>query len=328
MTDYLKATGSTGTMMIRDDGLTVSFWLKAGSTTFNHNLPWGYVVAGVTSPTLEFDFVSGGAWQMLKSWNLTATQTVTFKIYDSGTTGLGGPTTFSQLITRTTVPSAPSTPILSNATATTIDAKFTDGATGGLAIDQRQLGWSTSIVGPTSTMASDGTDTITGLTAGTTYHVWARTHNANGWSAWSGYSTITTPKVPYPPDIPSATNIGPVSVTVVWTPPSAGDGGSPITAYEVSYGTDPLVHAASVTGTSPLTVTGLQPGTRYYFWVRAQNAVGWSAYSAPVVATTIAGVRLKVGAEWKIAIPYVNVGGVWKLAQPFVRYLGVWKGTV
>ena len=61
MTDYTKATGSTGTMMIRDTGTDVEFWLKAGNNTYKYQLPWQYTVNGVNSGPLQFRFVSGGA---------------------------------------------------------------------------------------------------------------------------------------------------------------------------------------------------------------------------------------------------------------------------
>lgn len=332
MTDYLKATGSTGTMMIRDDGLTVSFWLKAGSTTFNHSLPWQYIVAGVTSPTLNFDFVSGGAWQMLKSWNLTATQTVTFKIFDSGTTGLGGPTTFSQLISRTKPPDAPNTPIASeNTTGTSVRIAFTDGpSNGGAAVDSRQIGWDQVIVSPANphhTISSDGSDVVTGLTSGEIYFFWARNHNSAGWGPWSPTVGVTIARVPDTVAKPYLNDVDQTSAIVVWSAP--GNGGAAITGYEVGWGTNPSGPTSTVPSTLlALKITGLTPGTLYYFWVRAINSVGHGPWSSSVSATTIAGLRVKVGAEWKLAIPYVKVGGVWKLAKPYVRTLGVWKGAL
>jgi hypothetical protein len=107
-----------------------------------------------------------------------------------------------------------------------------------------------------------------------------------------------------------------------------GNGGASITGYEIGYSaTAWVVDGATVTATSPQTVTGLTPGTAYNFWVRAKNSVGWGPWSAAAKITTIAGGYVKVGTVWKLAVPYVNVGGVWKLAEPWTKSVGVWKRT-
>lgn len=332
MTDWTMSTGSSGTMMIRDNAPgqasgTVEFWLNSNnSTTFNHDLPWGYTVNGVTDNTNQFDYSAGAGWKRLGVWTVTTSQTVTFRLFDTGTSGFGGPTTFSHAISRATVPAAPGAPVIGAISSTTVGITFTDGSNGGASIDSRQIGYGTSSSAPTSTMASDGSDTVSGLTPGTLYYFWARTHNSVGYSAWSGRSQATTYRVPDAPSTPIISSVGPVSVVVSWTP--NGDGGTAITGYEVGYGTSSSAPTTTVSATSPKTITGLQPGTKYYFWVRAQNSVGWSPYSASADATTIAGVRIKVGTVWKIAIPYVRDGGVWKLARPYVRTAGVWKETI
>ncbi len=105
MVDYNKSTGSSGTMRIRDTGTTVEFWLNAGnSTTFNHDLPWGYTINGVTSNNRTFDYSAGDGWQRLGAWGVTTSQTVTFRLGDTGTSGFGGPTTHSVTINRAKVP--------------------------------------------------------------------------------------------------------------------------------------------------------------------------------------------------------------------------------
>jgi hypothetical protein len=193
------------------------------------------------------------------------------------------------------VPNAPSTPVLSAVTAHGMTATFTDGANGGATIDSRQLAYHTTntLTGATI-ISSDGSTAITGLASGTTYFVWARTHNVAGYSAWS------------------------------WTAPS-DNGGSSITGYEVGYGTSSTAPTTIVSGTSPKTITGLTPGTTYFFWVRAINAIGTGPWSPFVANATIAGARIKVGASWVIAVAYVRDAGTWKLAVPFVKDAGVWK---
>jgi hypothetical protein len=235
MPDYTKATGSSGTMMIRDTGTNVEFWINANNgTTFNNQMPWAYFVNATYSGWLQHGYSAGSGWNLLGSWAVTVSQTVTFYLGNTGTSGLGGPTTFNQFIFRPTVPAATSTPVLSN--------------------------------------------------------------------------------------------IAPTSMDVSWTPNS--DGGSAITGYEVGYDTTPTAPVTISAGTSPQAISGLDPGVLYYFWVRAQNAVGWGPWSAPGNAMTIAGARVKVGGVYVFGVPYVKVSGVWTLAQPWVRSGGVWGKTI
>lgn len=326
MTDYDKPTGTSGTMRIRDLGSVVEFWITSGnSTTWNSALPYGWTYNGSTG-TSTYNYQPNAGWEKLRSFTISTSQTVTFRLFDSGTSGFGGPTTHSVAIDRATVPAPPSIPTLSSVTSTSVAVSFTDGSNGGAAIDSRQIGYGTNSSAPTTTVSSDGSDTISGLTPGTLYYFWARTHNSKGYSAWSARAQTTTLKVPDAPSTPILTDISPTTVTVSWTPNS--DGGTPITDFEVGYATSSSAPTSFVTGTSPKIITGLTPGVTYYFWVRAQNSVGWGSYSASANVMTIAGVRIKDGGVWKIAVPYVRDAGVWKLARPYVKYLGVWKETI
>lgn len=327
MTDYTKSTGSSGTMMIRDTGTYVEFWLKAGSATYNYQLPWSYVVNGVTSGTKEFRFESGGSYQKLGSWRVSTSQTVTFKIGDTGTSGLGGPTTFSQAIKRASIPAAPSSVAISQITSTSLYATFTDGANNGAAIDARQLGYGGSTTTPVWTISSDRSTSITGLVPGTTYYFWARTHNSEGWGPWSPRSSARTLSVPAAPTAPSLSNITPSTLTAKFSANS--NGGSAITSYELGYGTSSTAPSTILASTTPsFNVSGLLPGTTYYFWSRAKNAVGYSPWSSPTTNKTAPGVRINVGGEWRNAIPYVNVNGTWKIARPWAKVAGVWRETL
>lgn len=300
--DHVGLTTSTGTYNsgwpISGAGTNRDKPFKSGTTRVYHDPVTG---------TGNIRFIGSAFWDTPNNYNASISSTVTFA-------------TIQRLS------AAPTKPVLSSITSTTMFATFSDGG-GGAPIDSRQLAYhNTNTITGATIIASDGSTSITGLSPGTTYYVWARTHNAAGYSPWSPVAAATTLRTPTPPSAPSISNITQVSVTVSWTAPN--NGGSPITGYQVGYGTDPASPTTTVSAASPKSITGLSPGTRYYFWVRAQNSVGFSAWSVSTPATTIAAARVKVGSVWKNAVPYVRVAGVWKLARPWAKNAGVWKETV
>ena len=125
------------------------------------------------------------------------------------------------------------------------------------------------------------------------------------------------------PTAPSLSAIGQTSFKA--STYSNGDGGSPITAYEIGYGTDPDYPEEMVMGSSDLTLTGLTPGRCYYVWGCCWNMYGFSAWSAPSSVTTFSGAWVDVDGVKKRAIPYVRDDGVWKVAESWTKIEGLWK---
>ena len=204
MTDYTTPSGS-GTMMIRDDGngtgsgALVEYWFKAGfSSDFYNGLQFQILVNGVTV-NQTVNYPTGAAWLKVYSSTVYTTQTVTFKLLTAtGLSGMGGPTTFSHLISRATVPGTPSPPVISNPTVNSLDAAWTAPGDGGSAITGYQIGYaiSTGITppsGPTTTVdVSSSPHTVTNLATGSFYYFWVRAKNAVGWGNWSTPSTGQT----------------------------------------------------------------------------------------------------------------------------------------
>ena len=325
MTDYIGASGE-GDLMIRDLGTTVEYWVRAGYSNFYWTNLSFTITANGSSTTYEIDYPSGGNWYKITSRTITSSQTTTLKLNTAtGTSSLAGPTTFSKYLDRGTIPDPPSTPAISSITSTSVYATFNDAAdNGGLTVDTRRIGYGTSSAAPQSFITSDRSTTITGLTPGTTYYFWAQTHNSKGWSAYSGRASAKTLKVP---DAPSSVTLSSLTqVSVYGTFKANGNGGATITAYQIAYNTSNTTSGATIISSDgSTTITGLLPGTTYYFWARAQNSVGWSGWSAVSSTKTIAGAYVIYGGVPKPAVPYVRVGGVWKVARPWSRSGGIWK---
>lgn len=329
MVDYNKSTGSSGTMRIRDNGSTIEFWISSGnSTTYAYDMPWAYIINGVSSSWREFRYEAGDGFQRLGTWTVTTSQTVTFKLGDTDTSGLGGPTNFSVSINRATRPNAPGAVTFSGITSTSVNAAFTDGSNNGAAIDSRQIGRNTVNTITTATIiSSDGSTAISGLSPGTLYYFWARTHNSQGYSNWSPVRSITTLRTPFAPVNLILTNVTQTSVDVIFT--DGLNGGAAITGRQIGYSlTNDVSGATIISSDGSTTVTNLSPGITYYFWARAVNSVGNGDWSIGDYMTLVAGAHIKVGAVWKRAVPYVRVGGVWKVARSWGRTAGVWKETI
>jgi hypothetical protein len=132
-----------------------------------------------------------------------------------------------------------------------------------------------------STVAGTRTFVASGLVAGTTYDFSVRAVNIVGAGPFVHVSALLPAGVPGAPTSFTAAADGPGrTVTLTWAAP-AGDGGSPVTGYEVlqdstSLGIEPA-------GARSRIVTGLARGATYDFSVRALNAAG----PGPVAGTSV-----------------------------------------
>jgi Fibronectin type III domain len=129
--------------------------------------------------------------------------------------------------------------------------------------------------------------TITGLEAGTTYTIYLKAKNANGYGTASASASATTandePSAP-----PAPTNLVAIprngKVTIRFT--QSSDGGSPITNYEYSDDDGETYTPFNPQDTSsPVTINNLMNGTTYAIRLKAVNSIGSSPGSDSIIAT-------------------------------------------
>lgn len=327
MVDYDKSSG-LGTLRIRDLGSNIEFWVKPYYSDFWwQNLH--FTTTTTASTNNHYIDLDGNAWVKVTTRTVTTSQTVTFKLVTAtGTQSLGGPTTHSVSINRSTKPPRPDAPTFANVKNTSLRASFTHNGNGGASLTNWAIALSTgSSPGATYYPGSDQWMDITGLVAGTKYNFWSRVANVNGWSDWSPSSSVTMHNVPDPPTGLKFTDVKQASLKLAFTPGS--NRGATILEHQIGYGSSPTASQFTVVGSSGGTIinANLVPGISQYFWVRSRNTYGWGNWSARATQLMRAGALIPVGGVYKRAVPYMKVNGVWTLVEPWVRDMGVWKAV-
>ncbi|MDF2554122.1 MAG: hypothetical protein K0R60_17 [Microbacterium sp.] len=213
MTFVDKPTGQAGQLRIDFDGATVRFYVYGGfSTTNSGGLGWSGVVNGVavsgSTPWPQGAKAAPGI--LFGAWTANyGSQTVSFTLNFTGTSGLGGPTTLTMAINRpfpASPPNAPHSLSVSDITTTSFRVTYSRGADNGAGIDQDHAEWSRVSdgvvvwddapfgVGPAGNPAGASSPAGVGLqlAPGTDYRVRVRSHNSAGWGPFSGYVSART----------------------------------------------------------------------------------------------------------------------------------------
>lgn len=230
-------------------------------------------------------------------------------------------------------PPGPTTPLgIDMVTSSSLRYRFSGGDNGGSAITNWKIRWSLAadMSSPTQINAATGTDTISGLPAGTEIFVQSGGDNARGPGPWS--SIISAVTLAGPPSVPTSVNpttTPPDKIKIEWDAP-ASTGGKPITGYDVQASLDPTFATGVIGGSTAAAVeeyewSGLQPGSVYAVRVRAKNADANGPYSSALNVLIPAGGKVWTGSIWKSALWKVWTGSIWKVAIVKVWTGSTWK---
>jgi len=285
-------------------GITLSSAISGGNITSNGGgavTVSGICWATTTGPTVSsFKTTDGTLTGSFTSnlTSLTAATTYYVRAYATNSAGTGYGTEISFTTSLIVVPTLTTTAVTA-ITATTASSGGNISASGGANVTAKGVCWSLT-PNPTisNALTSDGTgigvftSSITGLTAGATYHLRAYAINSAG-PAYGSDVTFTT-------SAPVAATVTTTAATAITTTTAAtggnvtADGFSAVTAKGVCWSTsaNPTISGSKTTdgtgiGTFVSNLTGLTAGTIYHVRAYATNGVTTS-YGADVQFTTTA----------------------------------------
>lgn len=196
------------------------------------------------------------------------------------------------------IPATVTTSALSGITSTTVVSGGSITSDGGSPVSARGVCWSTS-QNPTiqDSKTTDGSGSgsfisnITGLTPGATYYI--RAYATNGITTSYGLQVTAVMKTD-PATLTTTAIANITSSSVTGGGNITSDGGVVVSSRGVCWGTnlspttaDSKTTDGSGTGSFTSSITGLKPGTSYYFRAYAINSNGTS-YGSQVTATTLA----------------------------------------
>ncbi len=268
-----------------------------GGTITERGVCW----ALTANPTISGSHVQNGSGTGIYTCSLTgltAGTTYHVRAYatNSSGTGYGSDLTFTttQGITPPTVATSAATSITSTSAAAGGNVTSDGGAT----VTARGVCWALT-ANPTisGSHVQNGSGTgiytcsLTGLTAGTTYHVRAYATNSSG-TGYGSDVTFTTTQVMTPPSVATSAVTSITSTSAVGGGNVTSDGGATVTARGVCWAltANPTISGSHVqngsgTGSYTCSLTGLTPGTTYHVRAYATNSSG-TGYGSDVTFTT------------------------------------------
>ena len=289
VTDITINSATTGGSITKDGGAAVTA----------RGVCWGTTANPVISGSHTSDNSGTGSFTSSLT-DLTPNTDYHVRAYATNKAGTayGADVTFTT--TAIVVPTLTTTAV-TGMTLTTAASGGNITADGGGAVTARGVCWATTanpVIGATNT-TTDGTGTgvftsaITGLLAGTGYHVRAYATNSAG-TAYGADVPFTTLAVGLP-TVTTAAITGLTLTSAISGGNVTADGGGAVTARGVCWATtaNPVIGTLNITSNSTGTgvfvsnITGLLPGTAYHVRAYATNSAG-TAYGADVPLTTTA----------------------------------------
>ncbi|HXO84923.1 MAG TPA: fibronectin type III domain-containing protein, partial [Gemmatimonadales bacterium] len=233
----------------------------------------------------------------VRSYNNTGLENGTRYWYRVYAFNAVGPSGFSNEVNALTQspPAVPSGLIATTFSGVRIDLTWTDNATDEQGFRIERAPDAGGVPGAYVQIASVATPNLTtysstGLANGTRYWYRVRSYNAVGNSAYSTEADATTLSPPTPPSGLLAATISGVRIDLTWTDNATDEQGFHVQRAPDAGGvpgTFATISTIATPNTTTFSNTGLQNGTRYWYRVRAYNAVGNSAFTNETDATTL-----------------------------------------
>jgi hypothetical protein len=188
-------------------------------------------------------------------------------------------------------PAAPTALSANAVSASQINLAWTDNANNedGFKIERCQGAGCTSFAQIATVGANVTSFNNTGLTASTSYSYRVRANNSAGDSDYSNTASATTQAASSPPAAPSnlsASAVSSTQINLTWTDNANNEDGFKIERCQGNGCTNFTQIATVGANVTSFSNTGLSPGTRYSYRVRANNSAGDSGYSNTATART------------------------------------------
>lgn len=223
------------------------------------------------------------------------------RAYNTGSTS-----TNSATITLATLPATPAIPVAKAATLVTqygftANWSTVSGATGYLLDLSVDPGFASFVSGYNNLDVHNvASYAISGLAAGIPHYYRVRAYNTGGTSASSGVISQTTlpPTSPSVPVAAAASAPATTGFTSNWSAVVGADGYILDVADNAAFSSMLTGYAAKNVGNvTGFTISGLAPGSTYYYRLRAYNAAGTSAVSNTITAVTLPDAPLAAAAN-------------------------------
>ncbi|MBN1569652.1 MAG: fibronectin type III domain-containing protein [Acidobacteria bacterium] len=270
---------------VTSSGATITWATDEASDT---QVEYGATISYGSSTTLNSSMVTSHSQSLS---GLTASTTYHYRVKSrdaAGNLATSGDYTFTTATPPDTTPPTISNVSSSNITTTGATIAWTTNEASNTQVD---YGTSTSYGSSTtlnSSMVTSHSQSLSGLTASTTYHYRVKSRDAAGNLATSGDYTFTTATPPdtTPPTISnvSSSSITTTGATITWTTNEASntqiDYGT-----STSYGSSTTLNSSMVTSHSQ-SLSGLTASTTYHYRVKSRDAAGNLATSGDYTFTT------------------------------------------